>query len=113
MNLPRWWWLPFGRIPEISPAELNSWLEAGKPLQVVDARTALEYQQNHIEGARLAPVTGLPGSIDRLQLDQRQPVVVICLSGHRSRPGVRLLRRRGFQAFSLKGGMLAWWALKK
>jgi rhodanese-related sulfurtransferase len=34
--------------------------------------------------------------------------VVLCLSGHRSLPGTRWLRARGFEAYSLEGGLMAW-----
>jgi rhodanese-related sulfurtransferase len=108
MSLPRFWWLPIGRVPEISPAELQNWLSKGRPLQIADARTTLEYRQGTIAGARHAPVTEMPAAIERLDLDPTIPVVVLCLSGHRSLPGTRWLRGRGYQAFSLQGGTLAW-----
>lgn len=113
MKAPALWWLPFGPVSEIPPEQLQRWLDEGKPVQLVDSRTPVEYRQSRIDGARLAPVTDLPEAIDRLELDPARPVVVICLSGHRSRPGTRLLRQRGYQAFSLKGGMLAWWQMQK
>jgi rhodanese-related sulfurtransferase len=43
-----------------------------------------------------------------LNLSPEVPVVVLCLSGHRSLPGVRWLRARGFEAYSLRGGVLSW-----
>lgn len=106
--LSRLWWLPLGKAPEIDPPELKRWLDEGRSLQLIDSRTGLEFQSGTIAGARHAPVTGLPGSIDRLDLDPEKPVVVLCLSGHRSLPGTRLLRARGIEAYSLKGGILAW-----
>lgn len=108
MKLPDFWWLPFGKVPEISPAEFKSWLKAGKPVQVVDSRSGLEFRQGTIDGAQHAPVTELPGSLERLQLDPSVPVVVLCLSGHRSLPGTRWLRSHGFEAYSLQGGLMAW-----
>jgi len=102
------WWLPFGKVPEISPEELKRWLEEGRNLQLIDSRTELEYNQGTIARARHAPVTGLPGSIDRLDLDPDRPVVVLCFSGHRSLPGTRLLRSRGIEAYSLRGGISSW-----
>jgi rhodanese-related sulfurtransferase len=44
----------------------------------------------------------------RLSFDPQRPIVMLCLSGHRSIPGTRWLRARGFEAYSLKGGILAW-----
>ena len=38
-------WLPFGRVPEISPDLLNERL---KDVQIVDVRTPAEFQQSHI-----------------------------------------------------------------
>jgi rhodanese-related sulfurtransferase len=106
--LSRLWWLPLGKVPEVEPAGLKRWLDEGRPLQLIDSRTGLEFQSGTIVEARHAPVTGLPGSIDRLDLDPEKPVVVLCLSGHRSLPGTRLLRARGIEAYSLRGGMIAW-----
>ena len=50
----------------------------------------------------------MPGSMEGLSLDASHPVVVLCLSGHRSRPGTRWLRARGYEAYSLQGGVMAW-----
>jgi rhodanese-related sulfurtransferase len=108
LRLPSLWWLPVGKVPEVTPKDLRRMLAENPALQVVDARTGLEYGQGTIGAARHAPVTGMPDSIEQLNLDPARPVVVLCLSGHRSRPGVRWLRARGFEAYSLKGGVGAW-----
>jgi rhodanese-related sulfurtransferase len=102
------WRIPWGRVPEVSPQQLNEWLKSGQPLQVVDSRTGAEYQQGTIGRAKHAPVTDLPGSLERLNLDPSRPVVVLCLSGHRSIPGTRWLRANGFEAYSLQGGVMNW-----
>ena len=108
MKLPALWWLPLGRVPGVSPQELKRWLDEKRPLQVIDARTSLEYRQGTIGQAVYAPLTGMPDSIAHLQLDPSRPVVVLCLSGHRSLPGTRWLRAHGYEAYSLKGGVMAW-----
>lgn len=102
------WRLPFGRVAEVTPQELKTWLDEKRSLQLVDARTTAEFRQGTIGRAQHAPVTDLPQAIEQLNLDPSCPVVVLCLSGHRSVPGTRLLRSRGFEAYSLKGGILAW-----
>ena len=106
MNLP--WWFPIGSAPEITADELHDWLEDGKPLQLIDARSHMEYARGTVKNARFAPVTGLPDSINQLKIDKQIPVIVLCLTGHRSLPGTRLLRSRGFEAYSLKGGITQW-----
>jgi rhodanese-related sulfurtransferase len=108
MKLSFGWRLPFGSVPEVTPQELKTWLDEKRPLQLVDSRTSAEYRQGTIGRAQHAPVTDLPQAIDRLKLDPSRPVVVLCLSGHRSLPGTRLLRSRGYDVYSLKGGLLAW-----
>jgi rhodanese-related sulfurtransferase len=106
MKLP--WWLPVGKAAEITPEELKRWLDEGRPLQIADARTAPEFGMGTLPGARHAPLVGMPDSLAGLDLDRGRPVVMLCLSGHRSLPGTRWLRRRGYEAYSLKGGLLAW-----
>lgn len=80
----------------------------GRPVQLVDARTGMEYRTGTIGDAEHAPVTEMPASMHRLDLGMNAPIVVLCLSGHRSIPGTRWLRVRGFKAYSLAGGVLAW-----
>jgi rhodanese-related sulfurtransferase len=106
--VPALWWLPLGRVPEIEPHELNNWLNSGRQLQFVDARTAIEYSQGTINAACHAPLTEMPGSMSRLDLDPTLPVVVLCLTGHRSLPGTRWLLANRYEAYSLKGGLRAW-----
>jgi rhodanese-related sulfurtransferase len=108
LNLPALWSQLTGHVPEIDPIEFKRWLDEGRPLQIVDARTALEFRQGTIGDARHASLTEMPASMERLALDPAWPVVVLCLSGHRSRPGVKWLLARGFRAFSLQGGIMAW-----
>lgn len=108
MTLSSLWWLPFGKVPEVSPQKLHQWLENGNAIQLVDSRTPFEFHQGTIDGAQPAPVTDLPGALKELDLDPDRPVVFLCLSGHRSRPGTRLLRAKGYEAYSLEGGVLAW-----
>lgn len=102
------WWLPLGPVTEITPEEFHRWLKEDRPVQVLDARTGLEYKQGSIDGARHAPVTEMPESVERQALEKDRPVVMLCATGHRSRPGTRWLRARGYEAYSLKGGVQAW-----
>ena len=106
MELP--WWLPFGRVPEIAPADLVERLRRRPWPQLLDVRSAAEFASGHVRGAVNVPVTELRSRIDSLRLDPGRPVVAVCLTAHRSVPAVRLLRQGGFEAFQLAGGMRAW-----
>jgi len=103
-------WLPFGAVPDISPAELGAALVGDRPPQLIDVRSAAEWDRGHIAGANNVPIHRLSGALAGLSYDTSRPVVAICLSGHRSIPAVRLLRRHGVSDVrQLKGGMMAWW----
>lgn len=104
------WWFPFGRVEEISPRELDAQLKDGARVQVLDVREHFEFREGHIRNAKNMPLHDLARNVENLDFDPEWPVVVICLSGHRSIPAYRLLKRKGYtQIYSLKGGMLAWW----
>jgi rhodanese-related sulfurtransferase len=106
------WWFPFGSVPEIQPAGLVDRLKGKTSPQVLDVRTRAEFGAGHVSGAVNVPITVLAARLDSLKLDVGRPVVAICLTAHRGVPAVRLLRRRGYDAVQLAGGMFAWRALK-
>ena len=104
------WWLPFGKVPEISPKKLDTMRKEGSARpQIIDVRTSAEWRSGHIAGAVHVPITELGARIASLQLDGTRPIVAICRAAHRSVPAVRLLQQHGFRnACQLQGGMLAW-----
>ena len=104
-------WLPFGKVPEVSPAQLHAMVSDGttRP-QVIDVRLGAEWRAGRVPGAINIPVTQLGERIGELNLDPARPIIAICRSAHRSIPAVRTLRKHGFaNACQLQGGMLAWW----
>jgi rhodanese-related sulfurtransferase len=104
------WWLPVGRVAEITASELHDQLSAGQHVQIIDVRSAAEWRRSHIPGGVSVPIQTLRHNLAGLQLDDHQPIVTICLSAHRSIPAVRLLQAQGFSnTVQLKGGMIAWW----
>ncbi len=104
-------WAPFGAVPEIHADELLAALDLPVPPVLVDVRTRVEWEQSHIAGSISVPILRFDERLDGLGLDPLRPVVVLCLSAHRSIPAVRILRSRDFHgAAQLEGGMLAWWA---
>lgn len=107
------WWIPFGKVPEISADKLNTLrLDSSQP-QILDVRTGLEWRTSRIPGAIHVPITDFSAELAKLTLDKNRPIITICLSAHRSIPAVRMLREQGFRnACQLQGGMRAWWQAK-
>ena len=74
--------------------------------QVVDVRTAAEYDASHAPGA-------LHVSLDELQaaaagFDRERPIVFYCRAGERSQMVVDAFRASGWDAYGLSGGLVAW-----
>ena len=102
-------------VPEIAPQEVAQRLDSGEPLQVLDVRAADRVARGQITlgGAiefRQMPRSKLVAleSLDALGLDQSRPVAVVCGHGNSSRQATEFLRQRGFEAYSVRGGMAAW-----
>jgi rhodanese-related sulfurtransferase len=93
-------------LKPIDPIALKKRLEQGKAL-LIDVREAGEYAREHIEGARLAPLSSFAGEDFR---DERQKAAVFyCRSGGRTRANAALLLSKGFrEAYELSGGIMAW-----
>ncbi len=72
-------------------------------------RTPEEYAQHKIEGAQLINIydAKFEEIIDAL-LDVSIPVAVYCHSGVRSMSAARILAKKGFTIYNLRGGMLFW-----
>lgn len=74
---------------------------------LLDVRQPGEYEKEHIPGATLVPLAGLPQSYDKL--DRDKPVIVYCAIGGRSRVAAQMLSGEGFkEVYNLSGGIAAW-----
>jgi len=73
---------------------------------LVDVREDDEWQAGHIDGAQHIPLGELG---DRLgELPTGRHIVAVCRSGGRSGAAVRGLRKVGYDAENLDGGVTAW-----
>lgn len=72
----------------------------------LDVREPFEWDAGHIEGAVHVPLQSLPGNLDRL--DRDRPIVAVCHVGQRSAIAADFLRRQGYDAYNLEGGMAVW-----
>jgi len=82
--------------------------QSPKP-QLLDVRTAEEYNSQHIEGAQNLDWNGSNFDSVVKDLDQSKPVFVYCLSGGRSKKAAARLAELGFSKIvELNGGILKW-----
>ena len=98
--------LPSDDAIEITAEELRRRLAAREPLLILDVREPHEHALEAIDGSRLVPLGQLGSRLAELPRDR--PIVAHCAVGQRSLKAAKMLRDKGFQAVSLKGGMTAW-----
>jgi hydroxyacylglutathione hydrolase len=98
-----------GRIERVTPAALAQQLGRSDPPELIDVRTAAEFEESRIDGAINVPLAELPARVGSLARDR--PVVVYCQAGYRSAIAASLLRRAGLtEVIKLVGGLAAWTA---
>lgn len=80
-----------------------------KNIQVLDVRTAAEFNGGHIQNALQANWMDQKEFADRTQhLDKNLPVYVYCQAGARSASAQAALEAKGYKVFNLEGGMSNW-----
>lgn len=95
----------------ITPEEIRRLRGDGRPIDLIDVRTPVEYREVHAEEARSIPLDALePRAVMAARDDSSQgPLYLICRSGARSRQAAEAFRKAGFDdVVSVEGGTLAW-----
>ena len=106
--------MPDTKLPQIPPEELAERLDRGESLQVLDVRAPDKVARGHVAFGSVefhalpnSQIFRLPDVRD-LNLDAARPVAVICGHGNSSKQTTAFLRERGYDAYSVIGGMAAW-----
>jgi rhodanese-related sulfurtransferase len=73
---------------------------------LLDVREDDEWTAGHIDGAQHIPLGELSARLG--ELPKERTIVAVCRSGSRSDAAARGLRKLGFQAENLEGGVNAW-----
>ena len=73
---------------------------------LLDVREDDEFKSGHIPGAEWIPLGELSSRLSELPKDKT--IVAVCRSGNRSGQATELLRRNGFDAHNMQGGMNSW-----
>jgi superoxide dismutase, Fe-Mn family len=103
----------FADVPAVAPEDVKAMLDAGTPVQIVDARPKHYFSrgQDMMAGA----VWRDPEHVDAWigELSKTEPVVVFCVYGfHVGCETAIALREAGFDARYMAGGHSAWKAIK-
>lgn len=97
-------------ITTISPKQLHDLVQAGTPVELIDVRTPVEFQEVHVTFARNVPLDQL----DAAQIAKRRdgssgPLYVICRSGNRAKQACEKFLSAGApNVVNVEGGTLAW-----
>ena len=93
---------------EITVDQLKERLASANPPLLLDVREPWEYETAHIKGSTLVPMGEIPGRAHQ-ELDEDQPIAVLCHHGARSLSVANWLQQQGFaQAQSVRGGIDLW-----
>ncbi len=95
----------FARTPSISPAEAFDRL-GRRELVLVDVRQPGEVRRGRIDGSQNIPVGQLRDHLH--ELDRDRAIAFLCHSGARSSCATRIAVKAGYDAVSVRGGLIAW-----
>ncbi|MFK7906929.1 MAG: rhodanese-like domain-containing protein [Chitinophagales bacterium] len=89
----------------LNSKDFKSAIEADKEAQVIDVRTAMEFNRGHFESAVNISFFDRDFAVQMEQFDKSKPIYLYCKSGNRSGKAARLLAKKGFEEiYDLKGG---------
>jgi phage shock protein E len=94
-------------IPRYSPSQLADRLKQGDAV-LVDVRTPAEFQSGSIRGAVLVPLQEIQRRTEDLKKYADRELICYCQSGSRSLMAAAQLRKKGFNAAHLEGGIAEW-----
>ena len=101
------------RRNDIDARTLRGMVKRGEQVTLVDVRKREQHAEGSIPGsvnfdAYDALKAGDERAMEGLELPEGAPVVTFCNRGHSGAVAAEQLWRRGYEAFSLEGGMEAW-----
>lgn len=92
----------------LSPTAFREALEATPHPLLVDVRTAAEFKNGHLRGARNLELSSPALARELGELPKQSPVLLYCQSGGRSSAALAQAKRLGLAARHLSGGIGAW-----
>ena len=94
-------------VKELDVGTLQSYIDEGKKIRLIDVRGIGEMAQGMITNAEKLPFHTLPARLN--EMDVEEMTVLYCRSGARSAQGVGYMAQQGFDnVYNLRGGIIAW-----
>jgi rhodanese-related sulfurtransferase len=94
-------------IKSYSAAETKNKMKNRSAL-LLDIRTPDERKKDQIKGSFHIPLYDLKNRSEELNKFKDKEIICYCRSGNRSLNAAGILKRRGFNAAHLKGGIMKW-----
>ena len=95
------------RVPEVTSTQLMAELSSGEgPPLLLDIRENFERAQSYIPDSLHIPMNSVPYRL--AEIDPHRDLVVYCAHGNRSYGVAGWLIQQGYNARSLKGGIVDW-----
>ncbi len=96
-------------ITEMTVNELKETLVKKDKIAFIDCREQEEWDEGHIEGATLVPLSIFQEKFEEALPDKNTKVVIQCRSGKRSMNACMFLLGKGYSDLvNVEGGILAW-----
>lgn len=96
-------------IKECTVKDLQKELSNKNKTQFIDCRENQEWQELHIEGITLLPLSELESKYEAILKDKSASIVIHCRSGKRSMNACLFLLSKGFTDLTnVEGGIMAW-----
>lgn len=95
-------------IRHYTASDASAKLKKERNIVLLDVRTDTERKQGSIKGSYHIPLTSLSSSQNVLKKFKDAEIICYCRTGNRSLNAAAKLKKLGFNASNLKGGILRW-----
>jgi len=95
-------------IKHYSAQEASLKVKKERNVVLLDVRTDTERKQGSIRGSYHIPITSIATSENELKKFKDAEIICYCRTGNRSLNAAAKLKKLGFNAANLKGGIIRW-----
>jgi rhodanese-related sulfurtransferase len=91
---------------ELDPERVAAWLAEDPGPQMIDVRESYEREAGYIASTRHIALVELSDAATTVE--HGRPIVFYCRVGSRSLMAAQAFRASGFEAYSMRGGLMRW-----